>query len=310
MRVDDWRTASPDEMAPCYAAECARWRATLGWETGRTWEAVEAARRAGLLPGFVLRDTNGAIRGWSFHLLHRGQLQLGSLVAPSPGATGRLIDALLQSSEARSASQWMAFGWFDAPDLVTLLRQHGAAVESYRYLSRSLSRDLQNKNTPDVAVRSWRLGDESRLAPLLSSAYNGADAARPFAANGTMTEWIEYSAHLLHGSACGTFDAGISRVSGRDDQMDGAAVMMRLMPTTAHLAQLAVRQEAQRRGLGERLLLAACSAAGLAGCDSVTLLVRQTNHSAQHLYARLGFVERARFLSASSAIGHRLPAVS
>jgi Acetyltransferase (GNAT) family len=51
--------------------------------------------------------------------------------------------------------------------------------------------------------------------------------------------------------------------------------------------------DTQGCGLGERLLVAAFDAAGRAGCECVTLLVRETNTNAGRLSARLGFAERA-----------------
>ena len=320
MQLDDWRGASSLEMARCYAAECARWRTTLRWDTTRTWESVEAARRSGALPGFVVRDDTGSILAWSFHLLHRGELQLGTLIAYSQRATEKLVKAMAQSPEARSASRWMAFGWFDAPGLANLLRIYGVRSERYRYLYRELSGAVRHVEprlpTPRLVgseqaeIRAWRADDQPRLPSLLSSAYDGADQARPFAANGTMDEWVEYSAGLIHGSACGTFDPSISCVLTRGPDLNGAAIMTRLLSKTAHLAQLAVHSDTQGYGLGEQLLVAALDAAGRAGIECVTLLVRESNVNAARLYSRLGFAERARFLSASSAVSARLSAVS
>jgi ribosomal protein S18 acetylase RimI-like enzyme len=320
MHLDDWRSASSLEMARCYAAECARWRTTLRWDTTRTWESVEAARGSGALPGFVVRDDTGSILAWSFHLLHRGELQLGTLIAYSQRATESLVKAIAQSPEARSASRWMAFGWFDAPGLANLLRIHSVRTERYRYLYKELPgaiRHVEARRQPlplvgreQAAIRAWRPEDEPRLAPLLSSAYDGADHARPFAANGTMEEWVEYGTNLIHGSACGTFDPEISCVLTRGQELNGAAIMTRLLSKTAHLAQLAVHSDTQGCGLGEQLLVAALDAAGRAGIECVTLLVRESNANAARLYSRLGFAERARFLSASSAVSARLSAVS
>lgn len=302
MRLDDWRTASADELAPHYAVERQRWMSTLCWDTSKTWVTVEAARRAGTLPGLVLRDEGGIVRGWSFHLQHRGELQFGNLVAPSAPATEKLLSGVLQSPEARSANRWMAFGWFDAPGLINGLHARGMGVEDYRYLHRDLTREPRRHTAVEHELRSWRAADNPCLAPLLSSAYHSADSARPFAANGTMGEWIEYSAHLLHGSGCGTFDAAASRVAPGADAVDGAAVITRLMLTTAHLAQLAVQPAAQGRGLGERLLVSALGASTDAGCSCMTLLVRESNAAARRLYTRLGFEERAQFVSAASDI--------
>src|SRR5262245_15081812 len=138
MHLDDWRIVHRDELAPWFAAERARWMSTLCWDTSATWQMVEAARHAGSLPGFVVRDDAGVIQGWSFYLKHRGELQIGSVIAPSPLATEMLLSGIFQSPEARSVDRWMAFGWFDAPGLVNALEARGMEVETYRYLHRAL----------------------------------------------------------------------------------------------------------------------------------------------------------------------------
>jgi ribosomal-protein-alanine N-acetyltransferase len=56
-----------------------------------------------------------------------------------------------------------------------------------------------------------------------------------------------------------------------------------------HIVTLAVAPEAQRRGLGTRLMLALVAEALDAGSSHLTLEVRVSNEAAQRLYHRFGF---------------------
>jgi ribosomal-protein-alanine N-acetyltransferase len=56
-----------------------------------------------------------------------------------------------------------------------------------------------------------------------------------------------------------------------------------------HIITLAVAPEAQRRGLGTRLMLALVAEALDAGSSHLTLEVRVSNEAAQRLYHRFGF---------------------
>jgi predicted N-acetyltransferase YhbS len=98
----------------------------------------------------------------------------------------------------------------------------------------------------------------------------------------------------------------MSQVAAGGEALDGAAIVTRLAPSTAHLAQLAVRSEARGRGLGRQLVELALEKAAAAGCDCMTLLVRESNGPARSLYARLCFTERAAFVAASGTMVPRI----
>ncbi|WP_020648134.1 GNAT family N-acetyltransferase [Solimonas variicoloris] len=71
-------------------------------------------------------------------------------------------------------------------------------------------------------------------------------------------------------------------------------LLMRRNSTTARLYSVVVDPRARGLGLGRRLVQAAERGARAAGCDAVSLEVREDNAAARALYARLGYVERQR----------------
>lgn len=299
MMVSDWRAGDAALVTPLYAAEAARWRHDLQWETSPNWACIEEARRTGALPGFIATGADGRVRGWSYHLRHGDQVQVGGLVSSSREVTAELLDAVWTSPEAQSASGALLFGPFEAPGLAGELAVKGVAVERYRYLVRALSSDANPRPTRRAGLRGWRPADLSKLAALLAQTY-GPDPSRPFAPGGRVADWIEYLAQLLGTTACGAFAPALSVVTADTaGLLDGVALVTRLAPTTAHLAQLAVRPDAQARGLGSSLLAEVIARSTCAGYRTLTLLVSESNTRGGRLYERCGFAETAAFLSGS-----------
>ena len=103
------------------------------------------------MPGFVARDRDGRICGWSFHLQHHNTLQIGGLSAATTDATHALVDAVLDSAEARRASRAMAFTLAGAPGLEACLHARGFQLGTYRYMERPLAVEARS---PRVELRS------------------------------------------------------------------------------------------------------------------------------------------------------------
>jgi len=59
----------------------------------------------------------------------------------------------------------------------------------------------------------------------------------------------------------------------------------------AHITNIAVRQQYQRRGIGEMLIIATIDLARELKADKMTLEVRASNFAAQNLYRKYGFLE-------------------
>ncbi len=74
-------------------------------------------------------------------------------------------------------------------------------------------------------------------------------------------------------------------------------VGMRVENERGHISTLALRPEWRGRGLGELLLISALEQAVHDGAQSVTLEVRISNHVAQSLYNKYGFVRTSRLHS-------------
>ncbi len=333
MKADDWRISPSAEIAPLYEAETARWASSLHWDTRESWTIVEAAREAGGLPGFVVRDARGAIHGWTFFVRSDAAIQIGAFAADSQDTTVILLDAIAASPHAASVSALVLFAFSDAPGLTAELQARGFVVERYRYLQTDLrghawlkpcatggapcatggapcaaeGAPCATEGAPCAAavahgfsLACWRDEDHDGVPTLLASAYPALDPARPFARHGRPHEWAAYVRQLVTTTGCGTFLPRVSYVA--PDASAGhpaaAALVTQLAKDTVHVAQVAVAPAARGRGLARRVVTASLAAAEAAGYARATLLVSERNVTAGRVYADLGFEEVAVFVSA------------
>lgn len=296
MHGRDWRLESPAAIEPLYAVERRRWSETLWWDSAGTWSAVEQARQVHSLPGLVVRDGDG-IAGWSFFLVRRGTLHVGAFTARTRHATSLLLDGILQSEAARAADAAMMFAFAAAPGLTEALEAAGFAVEPYHYLERPLAA-TGGPHANDVPFPGWAFDFRPALASLLARAYGEPTLTRPFVREGTETEWREYVDQLTVSPSCGVLLPKATVLVGSEARLDAAVVATAISTEAAHIAQVAVDPGRRGAGVARGALELAMARMGALGFARVTLLVAHTNAGARAIYAKLGFRERAVFVSA------------
>lgn len=307
MRVEDWRQLPEALLDPLYEAEAQRWRVALNWDTRPTLQIVEQARRAGTLPGFVLRGPGQSIVGWTYFVVQNGVVQLGSLLARSSDGLRMLLDGVLKSPEATVAREVMCFAFPDSSACESALARRRFDVTRYWYLRRALDESaLRAEPGGRVPLRSLRDDDGPDVVRLLARAYDGHNASRCFAPNGGLDEWAHYFAQLTRGAALGALVPDASLVAdGPGARPCGLALTTAISPATLHLAQLAVDPALQQQGVGAQLLDAAMRKGVAHGHRLMTLLVSNDQTVAHGLYASRGFLPTGYFLYARRAVLRR-----
>jgi ribosomal protein S18 acetylase RimI-like enzyme len=292
-----WQAASSSDVLDLLHRECTRWSIDLGWDLARDWAAVEPARQAGLLPGWITRDDNGRARGWAFGVDGAEVRQIGALVADNDAAADALlrdivatpsrIEAFVRNCDGLTAALWHA---------------HGFAVQPYDYLVAPLRPPTAPAATAPTDERPWRSTDVPTAAELFMRAYAADTSLRPFARTGRIDDWEEYVRALTERPGCGVFVPECSVVVEDGGLMAGVALVTSVGATTAHLAQLAVAPGHRGRGLAMRLLCAASERARTTlGASRISLLVSRANTVAQAIYRRVGFAPVAEFTTAVRA---------
>lgn len=305
MSIIDWRSISPERMAPLFELERQRWLTNLYWDCTPTLADIESARIDGRLPGFVAIDGD-TIVGWSYHLVHRDALHVGGLVASSEEITTALLDATLNSREGQTSRSTIVFGYFDAPGFERALTDRGMSTESYRYLVRTI--DGAGSVGESASIDRYPLAEPAEVAKLLQRAYESEPALRPFARSDQPEEWLEYVMQLTYSNGCGIFDARSSMVvRDRCHRVVGAALVSRIADDTLHLGQVAIDPESQGRGLGQQLLERVIGESSRSRVKRMTLLVADSSAAARRLYDRMQFVEAGQFVMATDRIAHAAP---
>jgi ribosomal protein S18 acetylase RimI-like enzyme len=301
MTIEDWRDADAAVVRELFAAEEARWRTTLRWETDASWRILEEGRLHGHVPGWILRSRTGDVRGWTYYLLHDGELQIGGMVAGRATEIRRLLDRVLDSPEASLASSVSALVFPASASLLSALARRRFAVRRSLYLSKTLTADRGPLAVPGgFRLRTFTEHDLFPAARLLAAAYAGMTGAECFAPHGRLDEWARYLRQMMETPACGQWRADASLVveaPGRPG-LQGLVLTTGLSAGTAHIAQIAVDRSSRGLGLGESLLAHASARARAIGDDCLTLMVDEGNEAARRLYARDGFAECSSFVYA------------
>lgn len=299
----NWRDLPAEAIQPLYDAECRRW-APLGWDYAPACASIEHARRAGGLAGLIACDGTGQPVGWTYFLLHRGRLQIGTLVGPDRAILDGLLGAVLRSPEARASSGIACFLYPPVPKAHVILSSRHFQVWPHHYMRLQLcegagTKPKAGREALNAETAEWTSVSLPDVAAMFVRAYDGMRETRCFTIANRVEEWLLYLAHLHGGAVCGRFSAAMSSViSAPDGSVAAAIVASELSEATAHIAQVAVAPGHQRRGLGEKLVRRACERARAAGYRAITLLVADSNMPARRLYERLGFERIEEFLFA------------
>jgi ribosomal protein S18 acetylase RimI-like enzyme len=127
---------------------------------------------------------------------------------------------------------------------------------------------------PEVAVTPWA----PELSGAFFEAYQGAFRDRPGFPGLTQAEWVEWA------TEDDDFQPAISLLARYGDEPVGFTLC-----DAGWIAQLGVRPDWRRRGLGGALLAEVMRRFRTAGCDAISLGVNVNNPTAARLYTRFGF---------------------
>jgi ribosomal protein S18 acetylase RimI-like enzyme len=293
MTVRDWRDADPSDTQVLYAREQEYWVRELAWDASTAWREIEQARVTWGLPGFLAIDTDRTVRGWAYFLPEGETVHLGGVVADTREATGKLIDACLESAlRPPRPARVSCFLPTRAEGFEDLLRERGFVCEHYRYLSRPIA-----KGEETIEAESWNAGDLLPAATLLRDAY-GVEG-KHFAPRGTPEEWEQYVRSLVERPGCGVIEPAVTRVVRNGTTLQALVLATRIAPGTLHLPQVVVHPTRRREGLAQRLVEQACRSAAARGVKQATLLVAESNANARALYEKMGFANASAFLAAT-----------
>jgi ribosomal protein S18 acetylase RimI-like enzyme len=311
LEILDLRHFSAGNLKPVLEAESCVWTERLRWDFRASANLLLQYLDSHVLPGYVALE-NGRIRGYVFCVYEGNKAVVGDVFAvPLNGNPESAIDVersllehlieLLQHSPSidRIESQLLLHphGTHSAA-----LARNGFAIYERLFMELDLASVELSQGIPEVfprslEMRSWRDGDFTPAAHLISYAYQGHLDSLINDQYRSVTGSQRFLHNIVRFPGCGFFDPAASRVLAERNhgEMIGLLLCSRVREDVGHVTQICVAPQYRRRGLGAWLLAECERDLRSRNFQALTLTVTKENTSAVALYEQRGFVTRHTF---------------
>lgn len=307
MEVIDIRHFGASDFTPLLEAESSAWFTDLRWDYSSSSRAIGACLAEKRLSGYALVEGR-RIRGYSFFVYEGEKGMIGGLFV-EPGGTVKeyalfLLEHVIETLKttpgiSRVEAQLPHFAFHD---LEECFRHYGFQPFLRRFMSLQLeSRPAPNqtdggKGNSGSALRNfsiepWQRRHDDEAARLLYYAYrNHVDAMinDQYCSLSGSSRLIENIVHL-RGCGANVPQASLVAVDRATRRLAGILALTAVRPLTAHIPQIAVGSEFQRRGAGVALMETSFRELDRLGFKEVSLTVTDENVDAVRFYERLGF---------------------
>jgi ribosomal protein S18 acetylase RimI-like enzyme len=297
MNIIDLRQTTVRQIEALLLEEAKHWQDELHWDYDSALNLIKRFLDAHALSGCVAME-KGVALGYSFYVLedHKGLIG-GLYVSPNHDQEPigrRLLDEMLFSMRAipqlhRIEAQLMPFGG----PVEAALKDQGFRLYTRQFMLLDLHK--KNEHVPGInsGLRLDRWHDRffESCAKLIYLAYANhvdGDINDQYRSRHGALKFLK-NIVLLPG--CGQFQPAASfvlRHPGSDDLV-GAVLTSEVAPGVGHTTQLCVQPGFQGHGLGRILMQTSAEALRALKYNELTLTVTSENHTAVHLYERLGF---------------------
>lgn len=297
MNIIDLRQTTVRQIEALLLEEAKHWQDELHWDYDSALNLIKRFLDAHALSGCVAME-KGIALGYSFYVLedHKGLIG-GLYVSPNYDQEPigrRLLDEMLFSMRAipqlhRIEAQLMPFGG----PVEAALKDQGFRLYTRQFMLLDLHK--KNEHVPGInsGLRLDRWHDRffESCAKLIYLAYANhvdGDINDQYRSRHGALKFLK-NIVLLPG--CGQFQPAASfvlRHPGSDDLV-GAVLTSEVAPGVGHTTQLCVQPGFQGHGLGRILMQTSAEALRALKYNELTLTVTSENHTAVHLYERLGF---------------------
>ena len=297
MNIIDLRQTTVRQIEALLLEEAKHWQDELHWDYDSALNLIKRFLDAHALSGCVAMEKSVAL-GYSFYVLedHKGLIG-GLYVSPNYDQEPigrRLLDEMLFSMRAipqlhRIEAQLMPFGG----PVEAALKDQGFRLYTRQFMLLDLHKNTEHVPGINSGLRLDRWHDRffESCAKLIYLAYANhvdGDINDQYRSRHGALKFLK-NIVLLPG--CGQFQPAASfvlRHPGSDDLV-GAVLTSEVAPGVGHTTQLCVQPGFQGHGLGRILMQTSAEALRALKYNELTLTVTSENHTAVHLYERLGF---------------------
>jgi ribosomal protein S18 acetylase RimI-like enzyme len=312
VEVIDIRLIDARDFGPLLEAESSAWITSLRWDYGPSARLISACLEDKRLPGYALLS-NRQILGYCFFLYEGEKGLIGDLFVQPNGASRErallLLENVIATLKATPGLRRVEaqLPHFDVDDLGDYFRGQQFQIFHRRFMALRLER----RPTRGLEIRAatsangerggllpgeflmdkWQRQYDEPAARLLYFAYRGHvdaminDQYRSIAGSARLIE------NIMHLRGCGEHLPEASRtvIHRASRKLAGILALTAVRPGTAHIPQVAVANEFQRRGLGLALMESSFRELEKLGYREVSLTVTDENRDAVRFYDRMGF---------------------
>ena len=295
MRTRSLSEVSSRDLRPLLEEESEHWNDELLWDFSEVCAAVASGLDRRTLTGRVLQD-GGRSLAYCYYMMDTGRAIVGSLFAGSPfrgqGLEEALLEGVLADAQGRAGNERVECQtlFSTAEDADRRFERAGFASRARHYLVRDLTEPVSPQGR-EHHLRPLRREDLPAAARIIHASHEGSLDAALNLTYATVASCRSFVETLVLRSGCGRFDPEASWI------VDGTGVILasHLSACNGHVCQVSVVPEAQAKGLGKALMIAALDAFRRQGLKSASLSVTVDNSRAYELYRRLGFALRKAF---------------
>jgi ribosomal protein S18 acetylase RimI-like enzyme len=297
MNIIDLRQATVRQIEPLLQEEADHWRDELHWDYRSALELIKRFLEAHALSGCVALDRGSAV-GYSFYVLEDYKGLIGGMyVSPQEdqGPIGRrLLEEMLYTMRSlpqmqRIEAQLMPFGG----PVDEALRAQGFRLHTRQFMLLDLTKKSEPSPSINSGLRLDRWNDRyfDPCAKLIYLAYanhiDGDINDQYRSRNGA----LKFLKNIILLPGCGQFQPGASFVLRHpgSDELVAAVLTSEVAEGVGHTTQICVQPGFQGHGLGRALMETAANALRSMRFKELSLTVTAENHTAVHLYERLGF---------------------
>jgi ribosomal protein S18 acetylase RimI-like enzyme len=296
------------EFTSLLEAESRTWHDELRWDFAASAQLIATCLEEKRLAGYALvKDRR--IEGYCFFFYDGEKGLIGDLFVDSSragrdrarGLLDHAIETLIATPGTRRVEAQLPHFTFE--ELDPCFRSH--AFEGYRRRFMAVSlvdrppsaqhfsvvTQAANGKLRDFRIEPWERKYDREAAQLLSAVYSRHVDTLINDQYGSLAGASRLIENIVERRGCGDFlpqssRVAIHRLSG---ELAGVLALTAVRPGTAHIPQLAVRDNFQSAGLGTALLESSFQELASSGTREVSLTVTDLNSGAVRLYERLGF---------------------
>jgi ribosomal protein S18 acetylase RimI-like enzyme len=299
VRIRGLSELSARDLRSLLEEESEHWQEELLWDYRDVSSAVASGLDRSALTGFVAQE-GARVLAYCYYMLDGMRAIVGSLFA-AEGSRGQgleetLLDAVIGEAQRHPANDRVECQtlFSTAPSADGRFARAGFQSCGRHYLVRHLGERIPDAEA-DVRLRPFRREDMGLAARVVHRSHEGSLDAALNLTYATPAQCRSFVETLVLRAGCGRFDGRASFVAEGAAGPVGVLLASHLSHANGHVCQVSVLPEAQGRGIGRALVVAALRAFRDEGLEAASLSVTVGNQPAYRLYQRLGFQLRKPF---------------